>query len=81
MELQIEDEVLLTQLCLDDKNIVIYDISSAIYLGERQQNRIFNIFKCFYDTESNNFFVELSNKSSVEHLTKSTFIKILDIAE
>ena len=36
MELQIEDEVLLTQLCLDDKNIVIYDISSAIYLGERQ---------------------------------------------
>lgn len=60
---------------------MIYDIASVIYLGERQRNTPLHTFKCFYDTNNNNFFVELSDKSPLELLTKSTFLKILDIAE
>jgi len=30
MEQSLEDEMLLTQLCLDERNIVIYDISPMI---------------------------------------------------
>jgi hypothetical protein len=81
MEQGLEDELLLTQLALDDREIVIYDIASAIYLGERQRNAPLHTFKCFFDKESANFFVELSDKSPFEHLTKSTFLRILDIAE
>ncbi|KAL4493029.1 hypothetical protein ABPG72_020808 [Tetrahymena utriculariae] len=81
MEPSLEDELLLTQLALDDRKIIIYDIASVIYLGERQRNTPLQTFKCFYDVNNKNFFVELSDKSPLEHLTKSTFLKILDIAE
>lgn len=73
--------MLLTQLALDKKDIIIYDIASSIYLGEKKRNTPLFTFKCFFDSQSLNFFVELSNKSPFEHLTKSTFLKILDIAE
>lgn len=81
MEQGLDDEMLLTQLALDDKEIVIYDIASAIYLGERSRVAPLHKFKCFLDAAAGHFFVELSDKSPFENLTKSTFLKILDIAE
>ncbi|EGR34431.1 hypothetical protein IMG5_012080 [Ichthyophthirius multifiliis] len=81
VEQQIEDEVLLTLLKLDEKNIIIYDIASVINWGDFSKEKPLQTFKCLYDTDNKNFYVELSEKSPMEHLTKSTFLKILDIAE
>lgn len=79
--MSLEDEMILTSLGLDDKDIVIYDIASAVYIGDRMNLTPVHTFKCFLDITTGGFFVELSDKSPFENLTKSTFLKILDIAE
>jgi hypothetical protein len=41
------DEILLTELALDDKDFEIFDITSIIKVGERQDVNPFGKFKCY----------------------------------
>ena len=46
------DEILLTELALDDKDFSIYDISSVIAVGEKENFKPFGRFKCYMDHAS-----------------------------
>lgn len=75
------DEILLTELALDDKNLTIYDISSVIVVGEKEKNEPYGQFKCFMDHDEKEFFIEISSLKTLEALTKSSLLNILDLAE
>lgn len=75
------DEILLTELALDDKNISIYDISSVIVVGERESREARGQFKCFMDHDEKMFYIEISSIRTLEALSKSSLLNLLDLAE
>jgi len=75
------DEILLTELALDDKNISIYDISSVIVVGERESKEAYGQFKCFMDHDEKKFYIEISSIRTLQALTKSSLLNLLDLAE
>lgn len=74
------DEILLTELALDDKNISIYDISSIIVVGEKE-SKAYGQFKCFMDHDEKKFYIEISSIRTLESLTQSSLLNLLDLAE
>jgi len=75
------DEILLTELALDDKNISIYDISSIIVVGEKESKQAYGQFKCFMDHDEKKFYIEISSTRTLESLTQSSLLNLLDLAE
>jgi hypothetical protein len=75
------DEVLLTELAIDAKDITIYDITSVIYVGEKPESKPHGEFKCYMDNTTKEFFIEISDKTKLEAFTKSALLNILDVAE
>lgn len=75
------DEILLTELALDDKNITIYDISSIIVVGEKESKQPHGQFKCFMDHDEKKFYVEISSIKTLEALTQSSLLSLIDLAE
>jgi len=43
------DEVLLTELAIDKKELTVFDISSVILVGEKTEKDPHGNFKCYYD--------------------------------
>jgi len=75
------DEILLTELALDDKNITIYDISSVILVGEKESKEPHGQFKCFMDHDEKKFYIEIATTKTLEALTKSAVLNLLTFAE
>jgi len=75
------DEVLLTELAIDAKDITIYDITSVIYVGEKAESKPHGEFKCYMDNTTQEFFIEITDKTKLEAFTKSALLNILDVAE
>jgi len=75
------DEVLLTELAIDAKDMTIYDISSVILVGEQTEVNPHGEFKCYMDNSTKEFFIEITNKTKLEAFTKSAVLNILDVAE
>jgi len=75
------DEVLLTELAIDAKDITIYDITSVIYVGEKPESKPLSEFKCYMDNITKEFFIEISDKTKLEAFSKSALLNILDVAE
>jgi hypothetical protein len=75
------DEILLTELALDDKNITIYDITSVILVGEKESKEPHGQFKCFMDHDEKKFYIEIANIKTLEALTKSAVLNLLSLAE
>jgi len=75
------DEILLTELALDNKEFTIYDISSQILVGERETSLPYGRFKCYLDSELKEFVIEINENTPRNVLTRSTLLKMLDLAE
>nr|BAG12781.1 hypothetical protein [Sorogena stoianovitchae] len=75
------DEILLTELALDDKNLTIYDISSVIVVGEKESKQPHGQFKCFMDHDEKKFYLEVSSVKTLEALTRSSLLNLLALAK
>jgi len=75
------DEILLTELALDDKNITIYDITAVILVGEKEIKEPHGQFKCFMDHDEKKFYIEIASIKALEALNKSALLNLLAFAE
>jgi len=75
------DEVLMTELAIDAKDMTIYDISSVILVGEKTEVNPHGEFRCYMDNSTKEFYIEISNKSKMEAFTRSAVLNLLDVAE
>jgi len=79
MERSPSDEILLTELALDDKEFEIYDITSLIMCGDSRST--FAQFKCYMDNSSKEFYIEINENTPMSNFTKDTLLRMLDMAE
>ena len=76
------DEILLTELAWDEKDVSIYDITSCILVGERANVQSpFGKLKCYLDHDSKEFFIEINEKTPLKVFTRSVLLNLLDLAE
>jgi len=75
------DEILLTELALDEKNITIYDITSVILVGEKESKEPHGSFKCFMDHDEKKFYIEIATTKTLQALTQSATLNLLSFAE
>jgi len=75
------DEVLLTELAIDAKDITIYDITSVIRIGEKAESKPFGEFKCYMDNSTSEFFIEITDKTKLEAFNQSALMNIFEVAQ
>jgi len=75
------DEILLTELAFDSKDMDIYEISSSILLIEKEQANPKGDFTCFMDNSSKEFFIEISTVDAIKMFSTSTLLNIFQLAE
>lgn len=76
------DEILLTELAWDEKDVSIYDITSVILVGERATVQSpYGKLKCYLDQESKEFFIEINETTPLKLFTRSVLLNLLDLAE
>jgi len=75
------DEVMLTELMFDFKDIVVYEISSSILVAEEEQSSHRGHFRCYIDNTTKEFFVEVACVDMMKALNRSTLMNILKLAE
>lgn len=75
------DEVLMTELAIDGKDLTIYDISSVIPAADRGEGSLHGEFKCYMDHTNQDFFIDIGNKTKLEAFTSSALLNLLEVAE
>ena len=75
------DELLLTELAFDTKEMITYEINTCILVAEREQDTHKGLFRCYMDSESKEFFIEISSQEMMEAFKRSTLLNILELAE
>jgi hypothetical protein len=75
------DELLLTELAIDAKDFVIFDVSSVVLVGERTEKLKNGAFKCYMDNELKEFFVEVNSGTHLQAFTKTVVLNLLNTAE
>jgi len=75
------DEITLTELAFDCKDMTIFEISSSILLVEQEQANPKGNFRCFMDNSSKEFFIEISNPDAIKTLSSSILLNVLDLSE
>lgn len=74
--------MLLTELALDNKDISIYDLSTAInFIDKLYQNPNSNEFKCYMDHLSGEFYIEINEGTPLKTFSRSILLKMIEIAE
>jgi len=76
-----EDEILLTELAFDSKNTITYEISSVILVAERQQSNPNGAFRCYMDSATKEFFIEIDNEVTMKAFTQSALLNTMKLAE
>lgn len=76
-----DDEILLTELAFDNKDFVAYEINSVILVAEQEQPNPHGKFRCFYESQTKEFFVEIPDAESMEIFTSSVLLNIMKLAE
>jgi len=76
-----EDEILLTELALDDKEFITYEVSSVILLAERAEHNPYGTFRCYVDPKTNEFFIEIPDEGTMSMFNKSELINVMKLAE
>jgi len=76
-----DDEILLTELTIDTKEIITYEVSSVVLVAERQQANPNGKFRCFMDSTTKEFFIEIPNEDTMYAFTQSALLSILTLAE
>jgi hypothetical protein len=75
------DEILLTELAFDSKDMEIFEISSSILMAEKEKANPKGNFRCFMDNDSKEFFVEIDSADAIKMFSSSTLLNVLDLAE
>jgi len=81
VEMNPDDEILLTELTFDQKEIITYEVSSVILVAEREQANPNGKFRCFMDPTTKEFFIEIPNEGTMDAFTQSALLSILSLAE
>jgi len=76
-----DDEILLTELTFDCKDMITYEISSVILVAERHQSNPYGTFRCYMDSATKEFFIEISNEDTMKAFTQSALLNTLKLAE
>jgi len=76
-----DDEVLLTELTFDQKDIITYEVSSVVLVAEREQANPNGKFRCFMDSTTKEFFIEIPTEATMNAFTQSALLSILGLAE
>jgi len=76
-----DDEILLTELAFDTKDITTYEVNSVILVAEREQANPHGKFRCYMDSANKEFFIEIPNEGTMTAFTQSALLNILDLAE
>jgi hypothetical protein len=76
-----DDEILLTELAVDAKNLVTYEVSSVILVAEEEQANPNGKFRCFMDSTSKEFFIEIPNEGTMKAFNRSALLSIMELAE
>lgn len=76
-----EDEILLTELALDDKEFITYEISSKILFAEKAEENPNGNFRCYVEPKTNEFFIEIADESTMKLFNKSELINVMKLAE
>jgi hypothetical protein len=74
-----DDEILLTELAVDAKNLVTYEVSSVVLVAEEEQAN--GKFRCFMDPTSKEFFIEIPNEETMKAFNRSALLSIMELAE
>ena len=81
MEKTVSDDLLLKELHLNDKPIIIYDISSLITIVEEKESSPFGVFKCYFNDQSKEFLIEINETIPRKVFTRSILLNLLDFGE
>jgi len=76
-----DDEILLTELTFDRKDIITYEIDSVILVAEKEQANPSGKFRAFMDPTTKEFFVDISNEGTMNSFTRSALLITLGLAE
>jgi len=76
-----DDEILLTELTFDLKNMITYEISSVILVAEKQQSNPHGRFRCYMDSTTKEFFIEIPNEGTMTAFSQSALLNTLRLAE
>jgi len=81
VEMNPDDEILLTELTFDHKEIVTYEISSIILVAEREQANPLGRYRCFMDSNTKEFYIEIADEDTMNAFTQSALLNIMELAE
>jgi hypothetical protein len=76
-----DDEILLTELTFDCKDMITYEISSVILVAEKHQSNPNGTFRCYMDSETKEFFIEISSEATMVAFTQSALLNTMKLAE
>jgi len=76
-----EDEILLTELTFDMKDMITYEVSSVILVAEEEQSNPHGTIRCYMDPHTNEFFIEIAEEGTLKAFTQSALVNILNLAE
>jgi len=76
-----DDEILLTELAFDTKDITTYEVNSVILVAEREQANPHGKFRCYMDSNTKEFFIEIATEGTMTAFTQSALLNILELAE
>lgn len=76
-----EDEILLTELALDDKDFITYEISSKILFVEKAEENPHGNLRCYIEHKTQEFFIEIADESTMKLFNKSELINVMKLAE
>jgi len=76
-----EDEILMTELTFDVKNMTTYEVSSIILVAEREQANPHGTFRCYMDASNKEFYIEIATEGMMNAFTQSALLNIMELAE
>lgn len=76
-----DDEILLTELTFDTKDMITYEISSVILVAEKEQANPHGKFRCYMDSTTKEFFIEIATEGMMNAFTQSALLNIMGLAE
>jgi len=74
-----DDEILLTELAIDNKDFITYEVSSVISIAEEEQAN--GKFRCYMEQKTKEFFIEIPDEGSMKVFTRSALITMMKLAE
>jgi len=81
VEMSPDDEILLTELTFDTKDMITYEISSVILVAEKEQANPHGKFRCYMDSTTKEFFIEIATEGMMNAFTQSALLNIMGLAE